>query len=141
MTQAQQLHDINPGAMRPYADNCLIELEPIQERKTEGGVIVPGTKPKGSGTRAARVLAVGPGHHGRPSFKHPEGAFIPTTVQCGQRVLVDALAGDDWSWELSSPRHNPKGAEFVKTGEARATYRCVREGEILGVLEEGAVVE
>lgn len=129
-----------PGQLRPYSDNVLIELEPIAERTTANGVIVPGLKPKITGTRAARVIAVGPGHYGRPSYKHPEGAFIPTVVKPGERVLVDAQAGDDWSWELSSPRHNPKGAEFRATGERCAEWRVVRHDEILGGIEEGVVL-
>jgi co-chaperonin GroES (HSP10) len=109
--------------LRPYADNVFIEFLP-EPTHTAGGLHIP--QQVQAKTRRARVVAVGPGYH------TSLGAFVPTTVQPGDTVLVDKLAGQDYNWDLSVPRHNKKGCDFSEEGRE---WRAVREGEILGVVE------
>jgi co-chaperonin GroES (HSP10) len=110
--------------MRPYADNVFIEFiaEPTQ---TSGGLHIP--QQVQEKVRRARVVAVGPGHH------TTLGGFVATTVREGDVVLVDRLAGQNYDWDLTIPRHNKKGCHFNEDGRE---WRAVREGEILGIVEE-----
>ena len=83
------------------------------------------------GHRMATVIASGPGYY----LPKPAGcggtvetrAFVPNQTQPGQRVIVDALAGNVWDGSLSAPRHN-QGSDW---GERR----IVRESEILAILD------
>lgn len=116
--------------MRPYADNVHIELEPMPTMSA-GGIHLPQTSRQGArGSRTARVVASGPGHY-RQVRDGANGtrdqAFIPNETRPGDRVIVDAQAGQAWETEMSSPRHNPHG-DF---GDAR----IVRESEILAIIE------
>jgi len=116
--------------MKPYADNVLIQLEPLPSL-SEGGLHLPQQSRQGArGSRTAKVLASGPGHY-RQTRDSANGtrdqAFIPNETREGDRVLVDALAGQAWESDMSMPRHN-KGGDFGDT-------RIVREAEILAILE------
>lgn len=110
--------------IRAYADNVIIRLEPLA-KMSAGGLHLPDTqKTRNTGTREATVLAVGPGHY--------EGSrFIPTQVKAEQRVLVDALAGQNYDFDLTVPRHNKPAGWADEHGE----FRIVREQEILAVIE------
>lgn len=119
---------MSSAPFRCYADNVLVELEPLPTQ-TASGLAIVDSKRRTKGTRTARVIASGPGYTNR------NGHFVPNEVAAGQRVLVDALAGQDYSWDLSAPRHNNK-AEFESMFGARGEFRMVREQEILGVIED-----
>ncbi len=134
--------------MKPLQDNVLIELEPLETR-TASGVILADfeyedgenkkgrTKKRNAPTRFAKVLAVGNGHF--PGCKHcgnVKNTFIPTTVKPGDRVLVPGLAGEDYSMDISAPRHHKAHHNFAEIGEVRGELRIVREGQILGLVEE-----
>jgi len=115
--------------IKPIQDNVFIRFLPEPEMTT-GGLFIPqnAQTPKRNGVRRAEVLAVGPGYY----RDNGHGRFIPTTLEVGEIVLVDALAGQDYRLDLNVPRHN-KSAEWTdKHGE----MRCVREEEVLCVIEE-----
>ena len=117
--------------MRPYADNVLIQLEPLPTLSA-GGLHLPQQSRAGArGSRFAKVLESGNGHY-RQVRDGANGtrdqAFIPNETKPGDRVLVDAMAGQAWEADMSMPRHN-KGGDFGDT-------RIVRESEILAILEE-----
>jgi co-chaperonin GroES (HSP10) len=116
--------------MRPYSDNVWIELEPL-ETMSAGGLHLPQQSRAGArGSRFARVLASGAGHYRQvrdTANGTRDQAFIPNETREGDRVLVDALAGQAWDGEISMPRHN-KGGDF-------GDRRVVREAEILAIVE------
>jgi hypothetical protein len=60
---------------------------------------------------------------------------VPNTVQPGDRVIVDARAGQNYDMDLTTPRHN-KPTEFQELVGERGEFRIVREEEILAVIEE-----
>lgn len=124
--------------IKPYADNVLIELEP-EQTEYAGGLYCAPDKKTARAPRIAKVLAVGPGHFRDKRIgaggKAAIGVFIPTEVRPGERVIVDKLAGQDWSMDLTVPRHN-KTPEFKEFFGRNGDFRFVREDEILGVLEE-----
>jgi co-chaperonin GroES (HSP10) len=111
--------------IRMHQDNVAIRLEPL-EQVSAGGLHLPQTRQEK--TRKAVVLAVGPGHHNR------SGHFVPTQVKAGDRVIVDAFAGQDYSMDLNAPRHN-KPTEW---GDERGEFRIIREDEIQAVIEDDA---
>lgn len=127
--------------VRPIADNVFIALEPYQDAPDtgrEGLVVVRSEQTKKRGVRAARVLASGPG------YLTKQGVFIPNETRVGDRVAVSALAGQDWSLDFDAPRSNanaehPDAASFAVLG-GRSDVRCVREDEILCVLDDAAAV-
>lgn len=115
-------------SFRAYADNVVIALE--QERtQTASGLAIVHTASASRGHRTARVIASGPG------YTTPSGVFVPNEVRAGDRVLVDALAGQNYDLDLTVPRHN-KSSEFKELFGDRGEFRIVREQEILGVLED-----
>jgi co-chaperonin GroES (HSP10) len=124
-------HDTEPApppepTIRDYADNVVIRLEPLPEMSQSGRLHLPQNREERRvGSRRARVVAVGPGH------TSPKGLFIPTQVRQGELVLVDVLAGQDYSLDLNVPRHN-KATEW---GDERGQFRIVREDEILCVID------
>jgi co-chaperonin GroES (HSP10) len=117
--------------VRPYADNVWIELEP-QATQTASGLFIPQQSRAGArGSRFARVLASGAGHYRQVNAGAKgtqDGIFVPNETREGDRVLVDAMAGQAWDGENSAPRHN-KGGDF-------GDRRVVREDEILAIVYE-----
>lgn len=117
--------------VRCYADNVLIELEPLETTTASGLAMVHTRAPGAREHRFARVVASGPGHK-----KKCCGAFVPNETKPGDRVLVDALAGDKmkWDFDISAPRQNNHGDMDHLLGE-RGAWRMVREEEILAIVE------
>ena len=115
--------------IRAYADNVVIRLEPRPTETASGIALVHGARTGARDHRRATVLASGPG------FRDRRGFLVPNEVKPGDVVLVDALAGQDYSLDLSVPRHN-KSSEFQELLGERGEFRIVREQEILAVLEE-----
>ena len=114
--------------LRAYADNVVLAFEPRETQTASGLALVHGAKTGARDHRIARVVASGPGYH------KPSGLFVPNEVKTGDRVIVDALAGQNYQMDLSVPRHN-KSQEFQELFGDRGEFRIVREEEILGVLE------
>lgn len=116
---------------KAYADNVIIVLEPVPTETASGIAIVHNRKPGAREQRSARVIASGPGYHTRL------GALVPNTVKVGDRVMVDAMAGQNYAMDLTVPRHN-KSAEFGELFGDRGEFRIVREQEILAVIDDEA---
>lgn len=117
--------------MRPYSDNVWVELEPLQTMSA-GGLHLPNqTRVGARGCRFGRVLASGPGHLRQVSAGArgtQDGVFVPNETREGDRVVLDAMAGQAWEGENSAPRHN-RGGDF-------GDRRVVREAEILAIVTE-----
>jgi co-chaperonin GroES (HSP10) len=98
--------------IRMLSDNILIRLEP-QPTETASGIALVHTRKAGAKEhRTAEVIAVGPGHY--PGCKSCGGAkptFIPTTLVAGDRIVVDAVCGQPWDFDVSAVRQNER-AEF-----------------------------
>ena len=109
--------------MRATQDNVIVRLIPLPEVSQAGIFFIPPPKRSRLGCREAEVLAVGPGHYRDSGF----GAFIPTTVQVGQIVLIDETPDQDYRLDRYVPRQN-KGAW-------KDDLRIVREDEIHAVVE------
>lgn len=122
---------------KPIADNVLIALEPLDKQTASGIHVVRQSGPGAKEHRTARVIASGPGYK-RPCC----GAFIPNETRDGDRVIVDALAGDvlNYDWDVSEPRRNKIGG-FEAVGELTGELRIVRESEILAVFERAEAAE
>lgn len=116
----------------PYADNVILELEPL-EATTKSGIHIVDTSRKHKGHRTARVLASGPGYMSIPTYRSASH-LIPNETRAGDRVVVDALAGQDYSLDFNAPRHN-KSPEFQELFGRGGEFRIVREAEILAVIE------
>jgi co-chaperonin GroES (HSP10) len=115
---------------RAYADNVIIVLEPLPT-ETASGIALVNMGRNNKGHRTARVIASGPG------YTSQRGVFIPNETRAGDRVIVDALAGQHYQMDLTVPRHN-KTSEFQELFGEKGEWRIVREQEILGVLEDEA---
>lgn len=127
---------------RPIHDNCLIILEPEPETTASGLAMVRvNNGPKARKARTARVIASGPGYFGRSSYLHPEGVFHPNELKPGDRIIVDALAGNNWDLDVSAPRNNGVDTS-VPFFDARrllgdkAEARVIREAEALAVIND-----
>lgn len=131
--------------IRPTQDNVIVALEPLPEMSETGAIHLP--QRSQSDRRQARiavVLASGPGYYKRINLREAretnglaeeQYVFVPNETKPGDRVLIDALAGQDYNLDLDVPRHN-KGADFLELLGERREFRIVREsGEIHGVLE------
>lgn len=120
------------------SDNILIRIEPPPSETASGIAIVHTRAPGVREHREAVVIAVGPGHY--PGCKSCGGAkptFIPTTLRAGDRIVVDAMAGQSYDFDVSAVRSREK-TEFDELGGERALFRVIREGEALAVLSEDA---
>jgi co-chaperonin GroES (HSP10) len=125
---------------RAYADNVVIQIEPRETQTESGLTLVHGGKNGAREHRTARVVASGPGYYrSKPGGANgtERGVFVPNEVKPGMRVIVDALAGQDYALDLSVPRHN-KSAEFQELFGDKGEFRIVREEEILAVIEDSA---
>lgn len=116
--------------MEPYRDNVFIRLDPPATATASGLVLVP-SRPGAKEHRTATVLKSGPGYK-RPCC----GVFIPNETKPGDRVIVEAMAGDrlDYSLDISEPRRN-KIPDFESMDGERGEYRVVRDSEVLAILE------
>lgn len=129
----------------PTKDNVLLQLEPEPTETKSGLAMVRLRGPGAKYSRTARVLQSGPGYYGRSTYLNPAGLFRANEVQPGDRVLVDALCGNKWDWDVGDvPRTNeqadvPFMAGMGITGE-RAELRIVRHDEILAVISDEAIV-
>ncbi len=132
--------------IRPTQDNVLIVLEPLPTATASGIALVPNqSKVRAHGSRFARVIASGPGYYrprktllGDRVYHEATDVLVPNETQAGDRVLVDALAGQNYDLDLTVPRTN-KTSEFLELLGERGEFRIVREQEILGIVEENAV--
>lgn len=116
-------------------DNILIVLEPL-ETMTASGFHVVRMEQGARDHRVAKVLAVGPGHWtGCRQCGTAKTHFIPTELKPGDRVIVDALAGQNYDMDLSVPRHN-KSPEFQEMCGESGAFRVIRESEALGIVED-----
>jgi co-chaperonin GroES (HSP10) len=125
--------------LRMTSDNVLIQLEPL-ETQTKSGIFLPdlakGSRRQGTELRKATVLAIGPGHN--PGCKKCGGqksTFIPTSLKPGDKVLVPALAGEDYILDVSAPRHYQNAPEFKNFDEHEGELRIVREEQIVCAFE------
>jgi co-chaperonin GroES (HSP10) len=120
---------------RAYADNVVLAFEPRETQTASGLSVVHSGKNGAREHRTARVVASGPGYwHRFGTSQRSTRVFVENTVKVGDRVIVDALAGQDYRMDLSIPRHN-KDQQFQELFGERGEFRIVREEEILGVLE------
>lgn len=117
--------------IRAYHDNVIIELEPLPT-ETKGGIVLPQSREaERRGHRMARVVASGPGYYTRL------GAFVPNETKPGDRVIVDALAGQNYDFDFHVPRHNKPTEVTDLFRDGGGHFRIVREsGEILGIVED-----
>lgn len=113
-------------SIRAHQDNVVLMFEPMQSLSSV--ITIMERKPK---HRLARVMLSGPGYITK------SGAFIENTVRERDRVVVEALAGQDYALDIDIPRHN-KGAEFESMFGNSGNFRVVREEEILGIIESAA---
>jgi len=122
-----------------------IVLEPEPTETKSGIAMVHQRGPGARGSRTARVVASGPGYFGRSTYLNPAGLFHPNALKPGDRIIVDALAGNTWDWDVSAPRNNgpdtalPYFATLGLTGE-RFEARVIRESEALAVLTDEVVL-
>lgn len=124
---------------RMLMDNVLVLPDWLRDRRREtvsaGGIVLPASSVPGDMDPVeATVIAAGPGwyderiihNEGQPGWKQAKASrkFIHSELRGGDRVLVDhAISGDIWPIE-------------------NVEYRIIREGNVLGVLEEeGAAAE
>ncbi len=121
-------------SLRAYADNVVLVLEPEPTETVSGIAMVRQRGPGARYSRTARVVSSGPGY-----WDERRLCFIPNEVKAGERVVVDALAGQNYELDLTAPRHN-KPTEFQELCGERGEFRIVREQEILAVIADGAVV-
>lgn len=122
--------------LRMLSDNVLIALEPPPKETASGIALVQSRKAGAREHRTARVLAVGPGHYsGCKACGGERKHFIPTELKAGDRVVVDAMCGQNYALDLSAPRHHSQPNELGSFGGERGEYRIIREGEVLAVLD------
>jgi len=109
-------------------DNVLIVIEPL-ETQTESGITLVRLETGARDRRIAKVLSVGPGYWtGCRHCGTSKTTFVPTELKPGDRVIVDATAGQDYSLDISVPRHN-KSPEFQEVCGERGAFRIIREQE------------
>ena len=120
------------------ADNALIRLDPPPSETASGIAIVHTRAPGVREHREAIVIAVGPGHHpGCKSCGGQKPTFIPTTLKPGDRIVVDATAGQRWDFDVSATRSRD-ATEFDAFDGDRAQWRVIREAEAHCVIESDA---
>ena len=133
------MSESHPSRIRPTQDNVLLYLKPLPRALAGSTIALPeNRRSRSNGAREAIVLASGPGHR----LRNGTGPLVPTGVEAGEVVVVDARAGQDWSLDVAKPRTNPQGCEWesfpVPTHLERpgGCYRMVRADEILMVLAD-----
>lgn len=129
--------------IRPTKDNVLILLDTDKPGETASGIALVhiGEKSKAYAHRRGTVLAVGPGYYrertiapaskGRDALTVETGVLVAPEVVKGDRVIVRATAGDNYSYA----KNQAFADMFGLTGE---TWECrmIRADEILAVIEE-----
>jgi chaperonin GroES len=110
-------------SLRAHQDNVVLVFEPVQSMSTL--LTIMDQKPK---HRLAKVMLSGVGYITKA------GVLVENTVREGDRVVVDADAGQDYALDVHVPRSN-KGQEFDAMFGHHGNFRCVRQEEILGVVE------
>lgn len=132
--------------IRPYADNVIIVLEPLETQTASGLTLVNLRDPKSRarGSRTARVIASGPGYWysrrkrlGDGVYSEPTEVFVPNETREGDRVIVDADPGQDYRLDITIPRTNVS-ASFVELLGDKGEFRIVREQEVYAVIENDA---
>lgn len=127
--------------LRMVQDNVLILMDPPESKTASGLHIVHTRAPGAREHRTATVYAVGSGHHdGCKACGGPRGAFIPTQLKPGDRIIVDAVAGQKYDLDVSAVRTRPK-TEFEEIAGQRGDWRVIRESEALCVIEEEQAAE
>lgn len=126
--------ETHPSRVRPLEDNVLLYLKPRPTRMAGSLIELPQNRAgRPTGAREGIVLATGPGWR----LRGGRGPLVPTEVEPGQCVVVDAKAGQDWALDVAKPRTNPRGCSWesfpVPTELERVggEYRMVRADEIL----------
>lgn len=116
--------------IRAYMDNVIVKILPPAETTKSGLIHIPATAggPNGKQTVFAEVVASGPGW----LMRNGRGPLVPNESRPGDVVVIDALAGQDFSMDLNVPRHNKDAGWASDQGQ----FRIVREDEIHGVVEE-----
>jgi len=134
------LREVETTPLRMLSDNVLIVLEP-PPKETKSGIAIVHNRPAGAREhRTARVLAVGPGHYsGCKSCGGERTHLIPTELKPGDRVVVDAMCGNKWDFDVSSVRSNPNPQFDSMLGE-RGDFRVIREAEALAVITEETAI-
>jgi len=117
------------GDLRATQDNVILRFLPAPKRTAGGLLYLPDTA-RPEATVLAEVVAVGPGHYRDSGY----GRLVPTTLRPGEVVLVERLAGQDYSLDVSVPRHN----KDTRWADSRGEFRIVREDEVLAVVEDEA---
>ena len=138
--------DGGASMIKPYADNVILVLEPLETLSASGLSLVNLKNPKDRirGSRTARVIASGPGYwYSRRrrladrTFTEPTEVFVPNETRPGDRVIVDSNPGQDYALDITIPRTNIN-AEFTELLGDKAEFRVVREAEIYAVLGQEA---
>lgn len=110
-------------SLRAHQDNVVLAFEPAESMSTVLHIME--SKPK---HRLARVMLSGIGY----VTKH--GVLVENTVRERDRVVVDAMAGQDYALDINVPRHNAK-SDFESMFGHSGNFRVVRQDEILGIIE------
>lgn len=99
-----------PVYLDPAFNNVVIQTSPVEEQKTEGGLIV---LPKSNTEQMLEgmVVAVGPG-------TYQDGGLLPVPFKVGQKVLFDKGLG-----------------RVIKSSGAHKTY-VIQDVHIVGVVNE-----
>ena len=138
--------------IRPKADNVVLVLEPLHTVSQPMGnihLVSDASKAKGKAraSRWARVVASGPGYWleskrriGDRKFTVRTDVFVPNETRPGDRVLIAADSGQDYSLDLSIPRHN-LGHDFEELCGEKGEFRVIRESEALLLEREVTAAE
>lgn len=140
----------NGESIRLTQDLVLVQLEPMDQTTPSGIALIRDKKTAIKEPRIGKVLARGRGYWMGCKNCSVDVRFVPNTLEPGDRVLLPFLAGEDWSLDRMAPRQMKPGVQWEESyrdsgqsqliGDLRlTTLRLVREGEILGVLEESDV--
>ena len=129
--------------IRLLSDNVLIVLEPLPTQSAGGLALVNINGPKARASRTAKVIASGPGYWysrrqriGAGQFSAPTEVFVSNETKPGDRVIVDADAGQDYRLDVNVPRTNGMAGAFDEVEGDHGKFRIVREHEIYAVLED-----
>lgn len=100
--------------LRPQSDWALVQMEPVGEARSAGGIVL--TRPEL--VRKGTVLAVGPGR------KYVDGPYRGTELKIGDRVAF-----------LAATMDTQQGRQLAHTLDK--DQALIRETDVLFVIEEG----